>query len=54
MDPKSDDFNFLAQINAAIYSGMASADPQAIWVFGYELYCFFNQIFSKGNASLAF
>jgi hypothetical protein len=32
MDPKSDDLDFLASINAAIYSGMATTDPKAIWV----------------------
>jgi hypothetical protein len=32
MDPKSDDLEFLASINAAIYSGMATIDPKAIWV----------------------
>jgi hypothetical protein len=32
MDPKSDDLEFLASINAAIYSGMATTDPKAIWV----------------------
>jgi hypothetical protein len=33
MDPKRDDLNYLATINAAIYSGMTTADTQAIWVY---------------------
>jgi alpha-N-acetylglucosaminidase len=46
MDPKSSDLNYLATINAAIYSGMTISDPKAIWVIKVELFvklfsCFF-------------
>jgi hypothetical protein len=46
MDPKSSDLNYLATINAAIYSGMATSDPKAIWVVTVKVFVnFFSCIF---------